>query len=713
MYFSHRNFNLKFNNQNLLVNNADITVGASLVNSYKMGDRSNFDYRPSDGINGSLKFSYYLTGQDPIKNYIKNETEIINVNFGGLYFNSGYLKSYSLNAVPNNPITVNSEIVFFEDIKGNFTEITPLDFNSNTPLNFSDMRIDNLTGYSAFTFSNLLSLSFNYNNEIKPIYFINSGTGLINLSPDYVNFGEKSINCEVSFDNLTGDLTIDGQNAGIKINFNNPQNSTLESLTVSGTYFQKNINSNVNQFVKNTISIRQENIYEPPILSSFLPPSPILPGNPVYLFGSNLSNVYDVRFNGERDNSFQIINDGLIISTMPLNALTGQIYLKGFGGETYSPTNYNLTYFPISVTGVSPITGKAGNKIFIYGDNFYKISSVNFSGKATGEFQKINSKTLIVKIPDTGRWSKISVISSGRNLTGLSTERFVIFPTISTMNPNSGISGTRVDVTGYNLDTITGVYIGNIQTTGFTINSTSGLTFYGTSGNILEYVKFFGQSGVWTQSESKFQPVVKLLGIDPQSGSAGLRMRITGQYIFDYLLHSGITVSGVMINFNGGYTGFYLDSSNSGISAPNFTGVLTGIIPENAISGKIYLVQSDGVTSYPSDFSFNKSYSAPLITNLTPNYATSGQLYSFSLVGKNLVNITLVRLSGISLTNRNSSISVGSNNLYSDLLGLKLNVLNVDLNNVLGIYTGLHSVLVSGNYGFTYSNTRVHLITGF
>src|SRR5690606_27521922 len=103
------------------VQNASLTEQGTIEASYLIDERYNDNYVPANGIGGSLRISYLLTGKDSLVDYISLDEVPVSVNFGSLYFNQGYLKSYGFNLTPNNPVVVNAEIVFFDSISGQFS----------------------------------------------------------------------------------------------------------------------------------------------------------------------------------------------------------------------------------------------------------------------------------------------------------------------------------------------------------------------------------------------------------------------------------------------------------------------------------------------------------------------------------------------------------------------------------------------------------------
>lgn len=260
MFYSFKNFKLKLNNNEFLANEAQINVSTNLNPVYLQGNRHSSNYSVNGGIEGALRFNYYLTGSEYLKRYITGEFPISG-NIGEMFFKEGYLKTYSINATPNNPVLANAEIVFFEPLTGDFVPKTPIQNEEFNVLNFADCSLTSLNNFSEETFSNVLSINYNFNADIKPVYFQETGLELNDVKPNRIFFGIKEINTDIILDNTSGYLPIQGHNAGIKVNFRHPNLPNLsENFTCSGVLYQRNVQTSIDNIIRPTISIKQNNL---------------------------------------------------------------------------------------------------------------------------------------------------------------------------------------------------------------------------------------------------------------------------------------------------------------------------------------------------------------------------------------------------------------------------------------------------------------------
>lgn len=292
MYYTFRDFNLTLNGFPMFCSDAEMTINATTDPNYTVGNRSTRDYVPRDGINGDLRINYYLTGIDYLKNFFSIEDTPISGNIGGLYFRSGYLTNYQLSCLPNSPATINANIKFFEQVTGIYNPVHKVVGSSSSssspnppvigdkfaPLILSDAYLTQMD-YSAEYISNVLSLNYVFNCDVKGAYSIRTGLDFRNITPDRVVFGIKTIQTELIYDTITGTLPMRGEECGLILNFAHPNISAgqgaffgdiLEQFTTSGYLVQRTILAGENQTTKNKITIKQDITENLSIVQTFL-----------------------------------------------------------------------------------------------------------------------------------------------------------------------------------------------------------------------------------------------------------------------------------------------------------------------------------------------------------------------------------------------------------------------------------------------------------
>lgn len=648
MFFNYKSCPIRINGSGIFANNADISLASQLSPAYLSEDKYSFNYVATNGIGGSLKLNYYLTGRDPLKSFVLNEAAIISGNFGGLYFSSGYLKSYSVNGQPNSPVVVNSEIIFFDELKGFFTP--SYQRSPQIPvLNLADALI---TNFNQSTIGSLNVQSFNYNfvSDINASYNVDS------IVPDRISFGTKETNLEIESDSLSGNLAFSGIDAGLALSlYGGNGGAVLESFTCKGVLFSKNIEVSVGENIKSVLRIRENKIDEVqlPVISAFIP-SGGSPGSLINISGSNLSYSNYVKFfKNAGDNTFTVNGDTGILTRVPDNAITGPITVGNPAGETISTFNFTVTGLPISVNSITPITGNISGLITISGNNFYQISNVLFS-QANAAFQVVNSHTIVAQVPTLAAWGFITVSSSGLQTTGVSTLKFVPIPQIDTFSPYSGISGDTISIYGRGFSGITGIQFNNLPntspfTTTFTVNTNTGITAIVPSGNTRGYIRLVGQSGVSTRSSLAFTPLLKITGASPASGLQNSLFSILGNgFLTELMLASG--------------TGYW-----AGIG--NYSG-LFGRVSDRQLIGRVPIgTKTDNINVFANDGSIYKSNVVYRILNSPPTITSSLQISGkfgdwITINGTNFYDISDVNVSG----NGTGALITGS--------GVIVNVLN-------------------------------------
>ena len=227
MFYSASNAKLKFNNEEILASNAQISLNAQVDPNYVAGARHSQTFNASNGIEGQLSFSYYLTGTDYFKSFITGQGEAkdnsreivpnpISGNFGGLGFDSGYLESYSVNFSPNAPAVADASIKFFDDLTGIFQPSYEGAPDSTEILNFSNaIVLSQLEIPGNYQF---VEGTFNYNSQVEGVYLAEE------TKPSSVTFGPKNVNMNFEVDNPGGSLPFEGSPSRIEVGLKKPNN---------------------------------------------------------------------------------------------------------------------------------------------------------------------------------------------------------------------------------------------------------------------------------------------------------------------------------------------------------------------------------------------------------------------------------------------------------------------------------------------------------
>lgn len=669
MIYQYKNAQILLNGTGIHAINATLDVASSNDPVYLAENKDRLGYAPSNGVGGSLRLSYYLSYRDFLKNYIEADSYSISGHFGGLYFTGGYLRSYAFNAVPNTPVVINSELVFFDDIKGSFNP-TYIQSQNTGFFNISNATIQNASTKVGETITNILSADYNYNADIQPLYRAGE------IMPDRIVFGQKETNIDVSTDKLDGDISIYGKNSIIELRFSYPFNTGIyENYKCQGILHQRNISTSVGQVIQSNFSIKSKTVDNPPVIFVFDPPRGGI-NDFVNIYGSNFSNTNSLIFNDASTINFTILSDTQISGIVPSGAVTGPITVVTNTSSRTTSENYTVTGQSMTITGLTPLTGLIGQTIELKGTNFYNINNVVFTDNKPSSFVRISSTLIRTNVPNYTSWGPIRIDSTTMDSV-TSNPYFVPIPVIDSFTPMTGVSGTLITISGRGLSGISGVLFNNLPVTSVTNVNTEVITTNSPTGNTNGYIRILGRSGVSARSDVEFGPIVLLTGVIPNSGIKGSGVFLYGLNFEPSLMYQTGLSNQYLVGFNNTQTAF---------TRTNYYR-LTGVVPSGATSGIVSIYKPDGISTYPSNVIFRINYAPPLVFAFSPLSGIRNNIIHLS--GENFVDILT---SGVKLVN--SQYTQGGTGISASQDGKSLSF-------YVGNTTtgGLYSIVVNTIYG--------------
>ena len=473
MFLNFKKIPVSLNSQPFICDSVQISNDIVLVPRYTYDSPTTAFESPSQMWAGSLRLQYYLTGYDYLKQYIYSKnSEPITGNIGGLSFNQGYLSNYSIDIQPNNPILINAEVSFYDQLTGKLST-----FISNFPTGLvfraSDVQINNLSGYTLNLLNNFTKASFNYTCNLQPSYNYND-TGVISTSANKVLLQDRTISTQISSDDIHTNLPLSGENFGAIFTFVNPSNTGLfETFGCSGKISSKSINISTDSPHSHTIKINQYqvnplgNINNVGIFSTFVIVQSQTETYPFLSYDKSLSYVNSI-FIGPLQVTGNIVvsrimNVDTIAFPVPFTVNNDILTINTSYGNYVWPNKLSFIYPPITISGLSFNTGTFGNVITISGTNFINITDVFFGGNTRSNFQVTDGQTISATIPNNGSTAPITVYSQYRNLSGQSSNPFFYPPYISFITPVTGYWKDTLIITGSNFSGITGAYFNNVQ----------------------------------------------------------------------------------------------------------------------------------------------------------------------------------------------------------------------------------------------------------
>jgi hypothetical protein len=196
----------------------------------------------------------------------------------------------------------------------------------------------------------------------------------------------------------------------------------------------------------------------------------------VFITGQNLGNPTNVTFGGTNAFGFFSLAPNLVQANSPL--ITAATYPKAVdvvvttpsGSSPVAPANdtYTYTATPLpTITGVSPATGPPGTSVYISGTDFGGLSGVSF-GTTAANGAIFGPSLGVIQLPSPtgipGPAVDVRVTAAGGQSAITAADHYTYTaaepPIITSISPNSGPTGTLVNIIGEHLGGATQVYFG-------------------------------------------------------------------------------------------------------------------------------------------------------------------------------------------------------------------------------------------------------------
>jgi hypothetical protein len=330
----------------------------------------------------------------------------------------------------------------------------------------------------------------------------------------------------------------------------------------------------------------------PPGITSFTPIR-ALPGTAVTILGTNLNETTDVSFAGVSA-SFTVVNKTNITTTVPVGTKTGSLTITTPAGTA----NPGLFFIPPVITGFTPASALAGASITVNGNFPDMLTNVLFNGVAAS-FVNNSTSSVTAVIPTNATTGPITVKSAGG--TNTTATNFTVLlpslpPQITAFSPAFGPVGTRVTLTGTNLNvgTVTVQFTGtNATPESLTLTQ---ITVKVPNGAVSGPITVTGRDGSATTTDNFLLPPV-ITRVTPTNGVSGTLVTLTGTNF----------TNATSLFFNGNEAEFTVVNNNT----------ITATVPASTATGPIRLVTPAGTNDTATPF-----WIPPVITGFSP---TSGQ----------------------------------------------------------------------------------------
>src|SRR5438105_107417 len=274
----------------------------------------------------------------------------------------------------------------------------------------------------------------------------------------------------------------------------------------------------------------------------------------------------------------------------------------------------NATPAP-SIASLNPPSGLVGMSVTITGANFgmtQGTSTVTFNGTAATP-TSWSATSIVAPVPSGATTGNVVVTVGGVASNGVSFTVTVPPPSITSLNPTSGVLGTSVTITGVNFGVTQGTSTVKFNGTAATPTSWSATSIIApapagaTTGNIVVTVGGMASNGVMF---TVTVPAPSITSLNPTSGVLGTSVTITGA-------NFGATQGTSTVKFNGT------------AATPTSWGATSIVapVPSGATTGNI-VVTVGGVASNGASFTVQPDTTPPVVTVTAPanNSAVSGTI---------------------------------------------------------------------------------------
>jgi hypothetical protein len=215
-------------------------------------------------------------------------------------------------------------------------------------------------------------------------------------------------------------VTLNGNNAIVQSATNTSIVITIPTGTGTGSLVVTNINGSA------TAGSTFSYALLPPIITTFSPTSAKI-GDVVTITGENFTTTTPnvVTINGNSA-VVQSVTATTITILVPNGSGSGVVKVTNINGEATASVNFNYALLPPTISGFSPMAGKAGDLININGTNFTTATpnTVKINGN-TAVVQSVTSTSITVAVPNNASSGLISVSNSNGSATSADNFTFV------------------------------------------------------------------------------------------------------------------------------------------------------------------------------------------------------------------------------------------------------------------------------------------------
>jgi hypothetical protein len=330
-----------------------------------------------------------------------------------------------------------------------------------------------------------------------------------------------------------------------------------------------------------------------------------------------------------------------IAAPVPNGAITGNVVVT-VNGVASNGVSFSVTSTTPSITSLNPTSAPVGSPIIIAGTNFgasQGTSAVTFNGTSATP-TAWSTTSITIPVPAGATTGNVVVTVGGVASNGVSFTVTIPGPSITTLNPTSGVVGAPVTITGSNFGASQGTSTVTFNGTAATPTSWSATSITvpvptgAITGNVVVTVGGIASNGF----SFTVLPTPAITSLTPASGPVGASVTIAGTNFGATQGSSTITFSGIVATPT--------SWNATSIAAP---------VPNGAITGNV-VVTVNGVASNGVAFAVGSSAQ----TAVTGLWQTLPNLMPINPVHAAMMhNGTVLVVSGSGNVPNNSNLQAG------------------------------------------------------
>ncbi|MDX2196224.1 MAG: FG-GAP-like repeat-containing protein [Cytophagales bacterium] len=371
-------------------------------------------------------------------------------------------------------------------------------------------------------------------------------------------------------------------------------NSNLILATVTSNAVTGNVRV---QAQNNNITTGGQLIVLPPTLNPLPHPEVLPAGQSVVLNGNNLTSPATLSVGGAAV-TISSYGENSITFTMPTTTGSNMVTVQNAAGLS------SVTFSLFSITSLSTTAGVAGSIVSISGTSMSSISGVRFNG-VSATYAIISDNQIIAYVPDNAGNGLVSVQAGSYSINA--SPIFNPIPVITGyyvyngLDASTAISGSRVSLTGTNLNNVNSVILGGGSSAYVSFIGCTGLCCTGNASTSIfplcapsnaQSGTILASNGLYTASFGGFNfvgPPVSISGVVSQPGAT-----VT---IFGAMLNTVTAVS-----FGGVPADFFTQFGNTIVANISFNSTISGSVSVLTRGGNV----TSAYTAPPIITSFNK-----------------------------------------------------------------------------------------------------------